>query len=173
MADNAPGPRIAAVRIDPGPGQESVWDYPRPPRLEHSSRHVIVQFAGLTVAETRSALRVCETSGPPVYYLSPADVLLELLSPVPGTTVCEWKGAASYFDLVAGGRRSERAAWTYANPHPPYTDLRDCIAFYPGCVDGCFLDDERVQAQPGDYYGGWITREIVGPFKGGPGTLHW
>ena len=173
MTEDSRIEREAVKRIEPGPGQESVWDYPRPPRLERSSRHVVVEFNGQKVADTQSAFRVCETSGPPVYYLPPASVRLDVLQPAPGTTLCEWKGTATYYDLVAGGRRSERAAWSYANPEPGYAALKDSIAFFPGRVDACFLDGELVQPQPGDYYGGWITREIVGPFKGGPGTLHW
>jgi uncharacterized protein (DUF427 family) len=150
-----------------------VWDYPRPPRLERSTRHVVVEFAGVTVAETRRALRVCETSGPPVYYVPPEDVRLDLLLPVAETTECEWKGTASYFDLIVGDRRATRAAWTYARPLARYRELEQCIAFFPGRVEGCYLDGERVLAQDGDYYGGWITREIVGPYKGAPGTQHW
>lgn len=172
MNESGGEPRIAPQRVEPGLGQESVWDYPRPPRLERSSRRVVVEFGGLTVADTETALRVCETSGPPVYYLPPEDVRLDLLRPAPDTTLCEWKGTASYFDLITGNRRAERAAWAYANPQPAFTALKDHLAFYPGRVD-CFLDGERVEPQPGDYYGGWITHEIVGPFKGGPGTLHW
>jgi uncharacterized protein (DUF427 family) len=160
-------------RIEPGPGQESVWDYPRPPRLEQSSRHIHVVLAGQTIAETWRALRVCETSGPPVYYLLPDDVRLDCLEPAAGTTVCEWKGIATYFDARLGDRLVRRAAWAYADPRPEYAALRDHIAFYPRRVDACYLDGELVMPQPGDYYGGWITREIVGPFKGGPGTLHW
>jgi uncharacterized protein (DUF427 family) len=173
MAEGSRTEGEAAGRIEPGPGQESVWDYPRPPRLERSSRHVRVEFGGVTVAETKSALRVCETSGPPVYYVPPTDVHLDLLQQAVGTTFCEWKGTATYYDLVAGERRSERAAWSYTDPEPGYPALKDYIAFYPGRVDACLLDGEPVQPQPGDYYGGWITHEIVGPFKGGPGTLHW
>ncbi len=161
-------------RIEPGPGQESVWDYPRPPRLEASKRHVRVEFAGLTIADSTKALRVCETAGPPVLYVPPEDVLTDLLVPSPGhTTFCEWKGTASYLDIVVGSRRSDRAAWSYPAPTPDFGDLKGYIAFYPGRVDAAFLDDERVRPQPGEFYGGWITGEVVGPFKGEPGTRGW
>jgi uncharacterized protein (DUF427 family) len=141
--------------------------------VEQSARRVLVEFGGIAIAESPTALRVCETSGPPVYYLPPTGVRLDLLVEATGTTDCEWKGIASYFDLIAGTRQSQRAAWTYHDPLPAYAALRDHIAFYPGRVDACYLDGERVQPQPGDYYGGWITQDIVGPFKGLPGTLHW
>ena len=160
-------------RIEPGPGQESVWDYPRPPRVEPSRRHVRVVFAGRTIAESDRALRVLETAGPPVYYVPPEDVRTDLLRPAPGITVCEWKGNARYHDVVVGDRVAGRAAWTYAAPNPGYEAIAGHVAFYPGRVDGAFLDDERVRPQPGEYYGGWITEDIVGPFKGEPGTETW
>jgi uncharacterized protein (DUF427 family) len=160
-------------RIEPAPGQESVWDYPRPPRLEASTRHLQVVFGGETVADSRSALRVLETAGPPCYYVPAADVRVDLLTPVDRTTFCEWKGSASYFDVVVDGRTASRAAWTYPEPTDPFGPLRDHIAFYPGRVDACFLDGERVRPQPGEYYGGWVTDDIVGPFKGEPGSEDW
>jgi uncharacterized protein (DUF427 family) len=160
-------------RIQPGPGQESVWDYPRPPRLEHCPKHLRVVFAGRTVAETIVALRVCETSGPPTYYFPPGDVLHGYLSLATATTLCEWKGTASHYDLAVEGRVAHEAAWSYLAPSPPYQSVAGFVAFYPGRVDACYVDDELVIAQPGGYYGGWITRDIVGPFKGDPGTLDW
>ena len=160
-------------RIEPGPGQESVWDYPRPPRLEASSRHVEVRFAGQAIADSHTTLRVLETAGPPVYYIPASDVRMELLRPVDRATFCEWKGSASYFDLAVDGRTSERAAWTYPDPSAPFEAIRDHIAFYPGRVDACLLDGERVRPQPGEYYGGWVTDDIVGPFKGEPGSEDW
>ncbi len=160
-------------RIEPGPGQESVWDYPRPPRLEQSERHVKVVFADELVAETRSAMRVCETAGPPVYYIPPHDVRMELLVPAQKRTFCEWKGTASYFDLVVGAARSVEAAWCYPQPTEPFRDLAGYVAFYPGRVDAAYLDGEIVRPQPGRFYGGWITDEIVGPFKGEPGSAGW
>ncbi len=155
------------------PGQESVWDYPRPPRLEASEKHIQVIFQGVVIADTRRALRVLETSHPPVYYIPPEDVRLEYCAPTRRSTVCEWKGAASYYTITVGDASVPNAAWYYQHPKPPYEALAGYIAFYPGKMDACFVDDERVQAQEGDFYGGWITSEIVGPFKGGPGTLGW
>jgi uncharacterized protein (DUF427 family) len=151
-----------------------VWDYPRPPRIEPSKRHVGIEFAGQTIADSSNALRVCETAGPPVLYVPPEDVRTDLLVPAPGhNTFCEWKGTASYLDIVVGSRRSDRAAWSYATPAPDFGDLKDYLAFYPGRVDAAFLDDEKVRPQPGEFYGGWITNDIVGPFKGEPGSGHW
>ena len=152
---------------------ESVWDYPRPPRVEASGRLVIVEFAGEAIAETTRAFRVLETSHPPVYYVPPEDVRSGFLRPSRRRTFCEFKGEASYYDLVGGGREVRDAAWYYPEPTPPYEAIRDHIAFYPGRVDAVYLDGEQVVAQPGDFYGGWITADIEGPFKGGPGTAGW
>jgi len=165
---------VRSRRIEPGPGQESVWDYPRPPRIEPSGRHLRVELAGETIAESDSALRVCETAGPPVLYVPPSDVQMQLLVPVPEhSTFCEWKGNASYFDIVVGNTTASRAAWSYEDPTPSFESLRGYIAFYPGRVDAAYLGDERVRPQPGEFYGGWITNDIVGPFKGEPGSGHW
>ncbi len=160
-------------RIEPGPGQESVWDYPRPPALEPVGRRLRVVFAGLDVAHTTSGLRVCETSHAPAYYFPPADVRSEHLRPVAGGSYCEWKGSAAYFDVVVGDRRAARAAWSYPDPSRRYGALRDHVAFYPGLMDACFVDDEEVTPMDGDFYGGWITSDLAGPFKGAPGTRHW
>lgn len=165
----------------PGPGQESVWDYPRPPRIEASSRLVEIQFGGLALASSRRCLRVLETSHPPVYYVPLADIRMQLLEESDRRTWCEWKGLASYFHVVApaepstavAGRRADNAAWYYPDPTVPYKDLRGHVAFYPHAMDACWVDGEQVQAQPGDFYGGWITADVVGPFKGTPGTSHW
>ena len=162
-----------AKRIEPGPGQESVWDYPRPPRVEASPEVVRVEFGGRVIAESRRAFRVLETSHPPVYYLPPDDVAREYLRPARGSSFCEWKGEASYYDIVVGDRVVAQAAWTYQHPSPAFTAIADYIAIYPGKMDECYVDGERVQAQPGDFYGGWITKDIVGPFKGDPGTWGW
>ncbi len=152
---------------------ESVWDYPRPPRIEQSSRRVRVQFDGVTIVDTLESFRVLETSLPPSYYIAKEHVLDGALEPAGGrTTVCEWKGVATYFDVVAGAHRAERAAWSYLDPNPEFESIRDAIAFYPAAVDA-FVDDERVQAQEGGFYGGWITSELIGPFKGAPGTAGW
>lgn len=157
----------------PGPGQESVWSYPRPPRLEDSSRHIQVLFNGVLIADTRRAKRVLETSHPPVYYIPPADARMEFFSPVTGTTFCEFKGEAAYYTISVGERSAPGAAWYYPRPAPPYAAMAGYIAVYPGRMDACYVDGERVTAQPGDFYGGWITSDIVGPFKGAPGTWGW
>jgi len=163
------------TRIEPGPGQESVWDYPRPPRIEPSTRRVRIVFNGVTIADSTRAVRVLETSSPPTYYLPPEDVTPGVLRPAQDerTTWCEWKGRASYVDLVVGDRVSERAAWRYENPRTDFESIAGWIAFYPGRVDACYLDEERVRPQDGTYYGGWVTDEIVGPYKGEPGTEGW
>jgi uncharacterized protein (DUF427 family) len=160
-------------RVEPGPGQESVWDYPRPPRLERSDRHVVVELEGITIADTTQSLRILETSHPPVFYIPQADILPHALLRVARTTWCEFKGVANYFTVVAGGRTEPDAAWTYLRPMTGYEPLVGHVAFYPGRMDACFVDDERVQAQAGDFYGGWITSHVVGPFKGGAGTYTW
>jgi uncharacterized protein (DUF427 family) len=160
-------------RIEPGPGQESVWEYPRPPRVEKTARHVTIVFNGEVIADTRRAWRVLETSHPPVYYIPREDIRMEYLTEAGRRTWCEWKGQASYYDLSVGRRRMEQAAWSYPNPTPGYEAIQGHVAFYPGKMDACHVDGERVQAQPGDFYGGWITSEIVGPYKGGPGTAGW
>ncbi len=164
---------MTPARISPGPGQESVWDYPRPPRLELSERHIQVVFGSIVLADTRRAYRVLETSHPPVYYIPPPDIQMACLTRTAHTSFCEWKGRAGYFTLRAGGREAVDAAWFYPDPTPAFAALRDYVAFYPSRMDACFVDGERVQAQPGDFYGGWVTRDIVGPFKGEPGTRGW
>ena len=159
--------------MPPGPGQESVWDYPRPPRVEPDARPVRVEFAGEVVAASERTVRVLETAGPPVFYLPREDVRAEYLEPVSHETLCEWKGVASYFDLCVGSRSSGRAVWCYRRPDAEYEVLRDRVAFHAGRVDACFVGDEQAVPQPGEYYGGWITSEIVGPFKGEPGSDDW
>jgi uncharacterized protein (DUF427 family) len=155
------------------PGQESVWDYPRPPRAELTTKHVRVLFNGETIADTRRAIRVLETSHPPVYYIPMEDVRIEYLSGTSRHTFCEFKGSASYWTLHIGDRRLENAAWSYPSPTSDFVSIKDFIAFYPGKMDACYIDDEQVQPQEGDFYGGWITSDIVGPFKGGAGTRGW
>jgi uncharacterized protein (DUF427 family) len=152
---------------------ESVWKYPRPPRLEPADRHIEVVFAGEVIADTRRALRVLETSHPPVYYIPPQDVRTDLLVPSARHTYCEFKGEASYWTVTLGERTSPDAAWSYPQPNPSYSQLRNYLAFYAGRVDECRVDGEKVQPQAGDFYGGWITAGITGPFKGGPGTNDW
>jgi uncharacterized protein (DUF427 family) len=153
---------------------ESVWDYPRPPALVPCEARVRVELGGETLADTVAALRVLETSHPPTIYIPPADIRMDLLSPSRmRATICEWKGSARYLDAVLPGRRVDAVGWTYAAPVAPYEALVDHVAFYPGRVDTAFIGDERVLAQEGDFYGGWITADIRGPFKGAPGTWGW
>jgi uncharacterized protein (DUF427 family) len=155
------------------PRVEHVWDYPRPPALVACERRVRIEFGGRTIADSVRALRVLETSHPPTIYVPREDVAAEVLRPARGSTWCEFKGRAEYFDVEAGGRVARAAAWAYPDPVPAYAGLRDHVAVHPGRMDACWLDDERVQAQEGDFYGGWITADLAGPFKGGPGTLGW
>ena len=165
--------RARPRRHEPGPGQESVWDYPRPPRLERTDEVVEVELGGRTIARTTRALRVLETSHPPTYYLPMEDVEDGVLRPAAGSSFCEWKGHAAYLDVVSGDRLAERAAWHYPEPTAPFAELRGHVAIYPGRMDRCLVDGEQVQAQPGGFYGGWITSRVVGPFRGEPGTMGW
>jgi len=150
-----------------------VWDYPRPPRLEKVEKEIRVEFRGKTIAKTNKAFRILETSHPPTYYLPPDGVTENVLVPSPRTSFCEYKGKAHYLDLKVDGVVTREAAWTYPDPNSDYAQIKDYIAFYPSRVDGCFVDGEKVSAQEGDFYGGWITHEIEGPLKGGPGTEGW
>ena len=160
-------------RIEPAPGQESVWDYPRPPRVEDTDKHVEVFFNNILIADSTDAKRVLETSSPPVYYIPRQDIEMKYLIPSAKMTVCEWKGAASYYSISVHGRVAENAAWCYPDPAPGYESIRGYVAFYPQMMDACFVDGELVKAQSGRFYGGWITKDIVGPFKGEPGTEGW
>jgi uncharacterized protein (DUF427 family) len=153
--------------------QESVWDYPRPPALVVCRSHVAVMFAGMVVADSTRCLRILETSHPPVYYLPATDVTAGVLQRGPGESWCEWKGQAVYWDLCVGGRVSRRAAWSYPAPTPGFEALAGAVAFYPSRVDQATVDGEPVRPQPGDFYGGWITSRIRGPFKGAPGSQGW
>jgi uncharacterized protein (DUF427 family) len=164
---------LKPTRTEPSAGQESVWDYPRPPRLEKSAARLRVIFNGQTIADTTSGYRVLETSHPPVYYISPNDIARQYLHAAPGSSWCEFKGHAKYWSLDADGRKVENAAWSYPTPSPAFAALAGYLAFYASRVDECWVDDERVQPQEGDFYGGWITSRIVGPFKGGAGTRGW
>ena len=164
-------PRIE--RVQPGPGQESVWDYPRPPALLPSAEHVRVVLGGVVIADTRAALRVLETSHPPTYYLPVADFRPGALRAASGGSFCEWKGDASYVDLLGGDQVAVRAGWYYPTPTADFAALADHVAVYPGAVDACTVDGEVVRPQPGDFYGGWVTDRVVGPFKGEPGTRFW
>jgi uncharacterized protein (DUF427 family) len=160
-------------RIEPGPGQESVWDYPRPPRLEDTTRHLQVVFNGVVIAETRRGKRVLETSHPPTYYLPLEDVQQDYLVPTSRVTYCEWKGRAAYYTVTVGDRRAENAAWHYPTPVEQFASIKGFVTFYPAQMDACYVDGEQVQPQPGDFYGGWVTSHVVGPFKGSPGTMGW
>jgi len=161
------------LRIEPGPGQESVWYYPRPPRVETVPERIRVVVDGLDIANSAAAMRVLETAGPPVYYVPAADVRMDLLSETQHVTHCEWKGDASYFTLRVGDRVIHNVAWTYHAPLPGYESIRDHLAFYAGLVDEAWVGEELATPQPGRFYGGWVTSRIVGPFKGGPGTSGW
>ena len=160
------------TRIEPGPGQESVWDYPRPPRLEPCKRRVEAIFEGVVIAASDSAIRVLETAGPPTIYIPPDDCSLEHLTPTRRKTYCEWKGPASYFDVVVAAQRARNAAWSYPGPKPGFESIAGYLSFYPAKVE-CYLGGERARPQPGRFYGGWVTDDIVGPFKGEPGSLGW
>jgi uncharacterized protein (DUF427 family) len=161
------------VRITPVPGQESVWDYPRPPRLEKAQGLVRLRFGGILIAETRNALRVLETSHPPTYYIPMQDIAAKYLKKAAGESFCEWKGMAQYFSLSVDGKIAEKVAWYYPNPSPAFAALKNHVAFYAAPLDECTVNGEQVQAQPGGFYGGWITSNIVGPFKGIPGSEGW
>lgn len=161
-------------RIQPQPGQESVWDYPRPPRLESSSKQIQIVFNDTTIADSCNTYRVLETSHPPVYYLPPQDIKTEYLQPANSQrSFCEWKGFASYYNLQVKDRQVVNAAWYYPEPNANFAAIKNYVAFYPSKMDGCYVNGELVQAQPGDFYGGWITQDIVGPFKGIRGSWGW
>ena len=160
-------------RIKPQAVKESVWDYPRPPRLEDVRQHVRIVFNDVIIADTNQAKRILETSHPPVYYLPPDGIRMEYLQKNNHRSFCEFKGTAGYYDLKVNDQQVTNAAWFYADPVPQYAGLKDYLAFYPSNMDACYVGDERVQAQEGDFYGGWITSTIVGPFKGGVGTWGW
>ncbi|MGI8768225.1 MAG: DUF427 domain-containing protein [Propionibacteriaceae bacterium] len=157
----------------PAPGQESVWDYPRPPRVDPSSEVVEVVLGGQVVARTSQSLRVLETSHPPTYYLPLTAFGPGVLVPSDGSSYCEWKGRATYFDVRGGDRVALRAAWTYPDPSPGFDLIGDHAALMPAAMDSCTVDGERVIAQSGGFYGGWITSRVVGPFKGVPGSQGW
>lgn len=157
----------------PGPGQRSVWAFPRPPALERVGQTVRIEFGGREIARTEDALQVLETSHPPTVYLPPDAFAAGVLVPRPETSGCEWKGRAVYFDVVSGDARAEKVAWGYPDPSPSFSALKDHVAVYAGPMDACWVGDERVTPQPGGFYGGWITSAVVGPFKGEPGTWGW
>ncbi|MBW6463438.1 MAG: DUF427 domain-containing protein [Bacillota bacterium] len=153
--------------------EESVWDYPRPPRVEAFSGLIEVHHSGLVLAKSRRTYRALETSHPPVFYIPPADIEMEMLVKTAKTSMCEFKGMAIYYDLVLPEMQVESVAWSYENPRRGFEEIKDHLAFYPSKVDACYVDGEKVKPQEGDFYGGWITKNIKGPFKGGPGTWGW
>ncbi|NEO47503.1 DUF427 domain-containing protein [Moorena sp. SIO3I6] len=159
--------------IPPKPGQESVWDYPRPARWEDTSKHIKVIFNGTILAETRQAKRVLETSHPPSYYIPREDIKLEHLIETPRKTFCEWKGWACYYKVLVGEKEANNAVWCFFDPTPDFVPIKGYCCFYARLMDACYVDDELVTPQPGEFYGGWITKDIVGPFKGEPGTMGW
>lgn len=161
-----------AFALEPGPGQESVWDYPRPPAIAPDERLVEVRSGERLIAATRGAVRILETASPPTFYLPGDDVDTSLLAPAPGASWCEWKGDARYWKLAFDGAPAHAVAWDYPDPNPGFAAIKQYISFYPGRV-ACYVDGERVRPQPGGFYGGWLTDEIVGPVKGEPGTSGW
>jgi uncharacterized protein (DUF427 family) len=175
MRLNAKGAGVTAwPKPDPaGPGQESVWAYPRPPRLEQFTGLITIELGGHTIASTTRAWRVLETSHPPTYYLPRDDFMDGVLHPTAGESWCEWKGRASYYDLATPTRRVPRAAWTYQRPTAGFTPIAGAVAVMPALVDRCTVNGEEVTPQPGGFYGGWVTSWIVGPFKGIAGSQGW
>ncbi len=175
-------PPAGSAATPPGPGKESVWDYPRPPAVVRDRRRVTVELGGVVVCDTTAALRVLETSHPPTWYLPVDDFAEGSLRPAAGRSFCEFKGTARYLDVLGGpaeargrgeGTVAARCAWTYPSPSRGYEALTGHVALYPGAVDRCTVADEVVAAQEGDFYGGWVTADVVGPFKGPQGTLGW
>ncbi|KQS02342.1 hypothetical protein ASG11_16420 [Sphingomonas sp. Leaf357] len=161
-------------RADPvGPGQESVWSYPRPAIAEPTASRIMIEHHRLVIASSRACIRTLETSHPPSYYIPPEDIAPGVLRRAAGSSFCEWKGAARYWDVVIGDVVLPRVGWSYADPSPAFAMLRDHVAFYAAPFDRCSVDGETVVPQPGDFYGGWITSALAGPFKGVPGSQGW
>ena len=156
-----------------GAGQESCWNYPRPPIAVASHEHVVVELGGEVVCDTHRAIRVLETSHPPTYYLPREDWVEGSLEPAPGSSFCEWKGTAEYFTVIGGGVRAESAAWAYPSPVASFALLAGAVAVYPAAMSRITVDGEVVRPQEGGFYGGWITSRVVGPFKGSPGSRGW
>ena len=158
---------------DPSRGEESVWDYPRPPKLEAVTTNIKVFVEGIVIVDTKKAFRVLETSHPPVYYVPPEDILPNILLESKKESYCEWKGKAKYYSLKVKDKRIQDAGWYYPNPVPAFEEIKDYVAFYPSKMERCEVGGEVVVSQEGDFYGGWITNKIKGPFKGGVGTFGW
>ncbi|MEB3225264.1 MAG: DUF427 domain-containing protein [Synechococcus sp.] len=161
------------IPIQPGPNQESVWDYPRPARLEDTPKHLQVIHNGIVIADTTQGKRVLETSHPPSYYFPATDIKLEYLRPNPQRGICEWKGRYEYYDLLVGDRLLEAAVWRFFKPTSPFQSIENYYGFSAKGMDACYVNGEQVTPQAGNFYGGWITSDLVGPFKGGPGTWGW
>lgn len=159
-------------RIEPGPGQESVWDYPRPPRLEPTDDHVVVAHGDLVIADSKNAKRLLETSQPPAFYIPPGDVNMDLLTASVRRSFCEWKGEAGYYDLRTDEGVIQQVGWSYQSPVDEYSGLAGYCAFYAQMLD-CSVNGEVVVPNEGSFYGGWVTSKVVGPFKGGPGSSFW
>ena len=155
------------------PGQESVWSYPRPAIAAPSDAHIKIEYGGTVVADTRASIRTLETSHPPSYYIPPADIAPGVLQPAQGTSFCEWKGVAVYWDVAIDGVILPRVGWSYPDPSHSFRAIRDYVAFYAGPFDRCSVNGETVTPQPGGFYGGWITDALAGPFKGVPGSFGW
>jgi len=153
--------------------EENVWDYPRPPRLECVAWPVVIRFGGVEIANSTQSYRILETSHPPTYYIPQSDIRMDLMAPAPGSSFCEFKGHANYWSLQVDNRESASAAWSYPSPTVAYSDIADCLSFYANAVDECQVGAMTVIPQDGSFYGGWITPNLTGPFKGGPGTLTW
>lgn len=166
------GQKRPSFAIEPSDGQESVWDYPRPPVCVEDSREVVVRQGGIVIAKSTRSVRVLETASPPTFYIPPADVNLDLLTKTSGSSFCEWKGAATYWSLESGDQKIQNVGWSYAAPSQPFASIQNYLSFYPAKVE-CVVDDEIVRQQPGGFYGGWVTDEIIGPYKGEPGTGGW
>lgn len=164
---------MSIEKITPGPGQESVWDYPRPPAIEPFKGHLRIVLNGVIVADSNRSYRVLETSHPPTYYIPIADFREGVLIKTSGTSYCEWKGMAEYYNLKAGEELVRKCAWGYPDPNTRFADIKDHVSVYAHLMEACYVNDELVKAQEGDFYGGWITSNIVGPFKGGAGTWGW
>ena len=166
-------PTEMTQRINPGSGRESAWDYPRPPALEPCTQHIQIIINGEILADTNRSDRVLETSHPPVYYLPADGIGMNRLKRTEGGSFCEWKGYASYYTYMSSDIEVADLAWCYSQPTEMFEAIKDHLAFYPHKTDGCYVDGEKVKPQEGNFYGGWITEDIAGPFKGGPGTLVW
>ena len=161
------------IPIPPKPGQESVWDYPSPARWGNSNKQIKIICNGIILASSNQAKRVIETSHPPTYYIPSQDIQMQYLVATSKKSWCEWKGKSSYYDISIGEKYIPSAAWSYCEPTLEFSHLKDHYSFYAGLMDHCYIDGELVIPQPGNFYGGWITSDIVGPFKGESGTFGW